>query len=99
MFINIFSLDKISPSGTGIMTINATQVNDSSTSYTLQMKNCNNAFFVYRLQPTKEQSGYCFGNDFCYSYVLIEITFTVCSKIMLMLYNACIGITAKSVNF
>ncbi|XP_053384913.1 uncharacterized protein LOC128550264 [Mercenaria mercenaria] len=42
--------------------IKATQVGDNHETYDIEMKNCNDEFYVYKLKPTSnEESGYCFG--------------------------------------
>lgn len=46
----------------GIKSVNASQTGDEDIFYSVQVKNCHNNFFVYRLPLTpNDKSGYCFG--------------------------------------
>jgi hypothetical protein len=40
----------------------AVEVGNTDVSYDIEMKNCGEQFYVYKLRPTgSEESGYCFG--------------------------------------
>jgi hypothetical protein len=43
-------------------TFKAVEVGNTDAFYDIEMKNCDDQFYVYKLRPTgNEESGYCFG--------------------------------------
>ncbi|XP_052763290.1 deleted in malignant brain tumors 1 protein-like [Mya arenaria] len=60
--IPIYTSENISSMNNGIQSIKAVELGHETVTYDIQVKNCNNNFFVYHLPPTSTpNSGYCFG--------------------------------------